>query len=95
MHPNQANVREPFALEVADVSMSPRYEPGEIVYVAPNRRPTAGRDCVVVTTDGQGLLKRYVRQTDRELVLEQLNPPQELTIPLDQVAQIHMVVGRG
>lgn len=94
-HPNQANVRDAFALEVADISMSPRYEPGEIVYLAPYRRPLAGQDCVVVTIDQEGLLKRFVRQAAEELVLHQLNPDQDLKLALDRIEAIHTVVGRG
>jgi phage repressor protein C with HTH and peptisase S24 domain len=95
MHPNQANVRDAFALEVADVSMSPRYEPGEIVYLAPNRMPRTGTDCVVVTTDGEGLLKRFVSRGADQMVLHQLNPNKQLTLDLRAVAQVHSVVGRG
>lgn len=94
-HPNQQHIRDPFALEVADVSMAPRYEPGEIVYLAPNRQPKGGQDCVVVTTEGEGLLKRFVRRSEHEVVLCQLNPERELVIPLDRMAAIHTVVGRG
>lgn len=95
MHPNQANVRDPFALEVADVSMIPRYEPGEIVYLAPNRWPLRGQDCVVVTTADAGLLKRFMRREPDQLILHQLNPDEDLTVPLKELAQIHTVVGRG
>lgn len=94
-HPNQVNVRDAFALEVADVSMSPRYEPGEIIYVAPNRWPRPGQDCVVVTVEAEGLLKRFVRRGTEQLVLHQLNPEGDLTIPLVDVSAIHTVVGRG
>lgn len=95
MHPNQAHVREAFALEVADISMIPRYEPGEIVYVAPNRWPTRNQDCVVVTEDGHGYLKRFVRRDDATLFLLQLNPQQEVTIAMAEIRMVHAVVGRG
>lgn len=95
MHPNQANVRDPFALEVVDVSMSPRYEPGEIIYVAPNRRPQPGQDCVIVTSDHQGLLKRFVRYGADTITLRQLNPEREFEIARKDVTQYLVVVGRG
>jgi len=95
MHPNQANVRDAFALEVADISMWPRYEPGEIVYIAPNRFPRAGQDCVAVTTENEGLLKRYVRRLPDTLVLHQLNPEQDLELALQTISAMHSVVGRG
>ena len=95
MHPAQSHVREAFALEVADVSMVPRYEPGEIAYIVPNRWPRAGQDCVVITTDGEGLLKIFVRREGDMVILRQLNPEKNLEIPAEKVTSIHAVVGRG
>jgi phage repressor protein C with HTH and peptisase S24 domain len=95
MHPGQANVRDAFALEVADVSMEPRYEPGETVYLAPNRWPRPGQDCVVVTKSGQGLLKRFVRRQGDTITLHQFNPVQTFDMALEEVEQIHTVVGRS
>lgn len=95
MHPNQQHIRDAFALEVSDISMSPRYEPGEIIYVAPNRWPSRGQDCVLVTNSGAGLLKRFVRRSLELLVLHQLNPDADLEYPMGDVAAMHTVVGRG
>lgn len=95
MHPAQQHVREAFALEVNDISMSPRYEPGEVVYLAPNRWPTRDQDCVVVTREGEGLLKRFVRREHTKVVLHQLNPDQDIDVPLDDIEAIHTVVGRN
>lgn len=95
MHPNQAHVRDAFALEVADVSMSPRYEPGEIVYLAPHRWPKRDQDCVVVTTSQEGMVKRFIRRDETAVHLFQLNPEREFTVGLDQLEAIHTVVGRG
>lgn len=95
MHPAQAHVRDAFALEVADISMSPRYEPGEIVYLAPHRWPTPGKDCVVVTVHQEGLLKRFVRREADQVVLHQLNPDSDLNVVMEEIDAIHSVVGRG
>jgi phage repressor protein C with HTH and peptisase S24 domain len=95
MHPSQAHVREAFALEVADISMMPRYEPGEIVYLAPNRWPQRGQDCVVVTRDSHGFLKRYVRRDADRIYLSQFNPETELDFEMTEVEAVHAVVGRG
>lgn len=94
-HPNQAHVRNAFALEVADVSMTPRYEPGEIIYCSPNRWPSRGQDCVLVTTDGEGLLKRFVKRDEATLTLHQLNPDEDLEYAMASVFAMHAVVGRG
>lgn len=95
MHPGQQHVRDAFALEVADISMSPRYEPGEVVYLAPNRWPSRDQDCVVVTIEDEGLLKRYVSRDAEEITLRQLNPPADIKVKLANISSIHTVVGRG
>lgn len=93
-HPNQANVIDPFALEVPDLVMSPRYEPGEIVYVAPYRYPPRGQDAVVMTADDDAYLCRYVGRDDEFLSLEQLHPAKRFTVKLAE-ASVHAIVGRG
>lgn len=95
MHPAQQHVREAFALEVNDISMSPRYEPGEIVYLAPNRWPSRDQDCVIVKKNGEGVLKRFVRRELARVVLRQLNPDEEIDVQLDDIDSIHTVVGRN
>jgi transcriptional regulator with XRE-family HTH domain len=95
IHPAQANVREPFALQVQDESMMPRYEPGEIVYLAPNRWPPRGKYLVLETTDGLGYLKQLLRREADRVVLHQLNPDQDLVFENDRIRAVHAVVGSG
>lgn len=95
MHPAQANLRSPFALQVDDVSMSPRYEMGEIAYLAPHRRPRAGEDCVIVTRGDYGYLKRFVKMDDEKIYCEQLNPPKQVIFKRSDVIALHTVVGRN
>jgi SOS-response transcriptional repressor LexA len=95
MHPNQQHVRDAFALEVSDITMIPRYEPGEIIYVAPSRWPSRGQDCVLLTEGGEGVLARFVRREAEQLVLHQLAPDLDLEFPMTAVAAIHSVVGRS
>lgn len=95
MHPNQAHVRDAFALEVSDISMVPRYEPGEIVYLAPYRWPTRGQDCVVVTVDGHGFVKRFMNREESKVNTYQLNPAGPIVFDIANVEAVHTVVGRG
>lgn len=94
-HPAQANLRDAFALKVSDVSMSPRYEPGEIVYLAANQWPAREQDCVLVTRQGFGYLKRYLGRTMQLVNLFQLNPEEALDFEVREVEAMHAVVGRG
>lgn len=95
MHPLQANVREPFALQVQDESMTPRYEPGEVIYLAPNRWPARGKYLVLETNDGNGLLKQFLRRETDRVILRQFNPDQELVILNDNIRAVHTVIGAG
>lgn len=95
MHPAQAHAIDPFAVQILGDSMAPRYRPGEVAYLAPNRWPSREQDCLVVTRDGHAWLKEYVGQKDGQLLLRQLNPDEPVIIPLDNVEAVHAVVGRG
>lgn len=95
MHPAQVNIREPFALQVQDESMVPRYEPGEIVYLAPNRWPSRGKYLVLETKDGMGYLKQLLRREADQVVLHQLNPAEDLLIENSRIRTAHAVIGSG
>lgn len=95
MHPAQANLREPFALQVVDESMIPRYEPGETVFVAPNKWPLPGQDAVLVDVESNGFLKKFLRRDAEAIHMAQLNPPQDLVFERAKTAALHAVVGRG
>lgn len=95
-----SGIPESFAVQVVGESMSPRYEDGETVYVNPKRRPVKG-DYVVaeVYKDEHGTklayIKKLVRHTSLELVLEQFNPPKQIRFDGRQVASVHYVLRNG
>jgi phage repressor protein C with HTH and peptisase S24 domain len=93
------DVQDAYAVHIVGDSMDPRYAAGEIVFVHP-WKPVRRQDYVVVQlyhegTDGavSGMVKRFVRQTPDEVVLEQLNPAQEIALPAKVVKSIHRIVG--
>jgi phage repressor protein C with HTH and peptisase S24 domain len=90
---NLAGVRGAYAIYMRSEAMEPRYEEGWLLHVNPNKPPTRGRDVVVYRKDRAVLIKQFVRWEGDTLVLRQLNPPQELRIPRDQVVECHLVVG--
>lgn len=94
-HPNQANALGAFALMVQDDSMVPRYEPGEVIYLAPNQWPAREQDCVLVTREGFGYLKRFKTRTGETVKLLQFNPERELVFSVSDIMNMHSVVGRG
>jgi SOS-response transcriptional repressor LexA len=91
--PSLAGVSNGFAVYVYGDSMEPRYLRGEIVHVNPNRPLTAGCFVVVELKDGRGMIKQFVRQDDRRVVLRQFRPEQELVLERSKVARISRVVG--
>ena len=91
--PNLTGVANGFAVYVYGDSMEPRYLRGEIVHVNPNRPLTSGCFVVVELADGRGMIKQFVRQDDRRIVLRQFGPEQELVIERAEVARICRIVG--
>lgn len=90
---NLNGVRGAYAIYMVGDSMEPRYEQGWLLHVNPFKPPTRGRD-VVVYKDGQAvLIKQFVRWEPETLVLQQLNPAQEIRIPRAEVQECHLVVG--
>lgn len=98
--PSLSGISEAYAVQIAGESMWPRYEDGETVFVNPKRRPVKG-DYVIAQiyleeeSTPHAYIKRLVRRTDRELVLEQFNPQKLLTFHGDQVESVHYVLRSG
>jgi phage repressor protein C with HTH and peptisase S24 domain/DNA-binding XRE family transcriptional regulator len=86
-------VRDAYAVYMVGDSMTPRYQPGWLLYVHPFKPPTRGRAVVVTLTNNEVLVKEFVSQDPTVLALRQLNPEQELRIPLAQIRDVHLVVG--
>jgi phage repressor protein C with HTH and peptisase S24 domain len=91
--PALSGVSNGFAVYVYGDSMEPRYLRGEIVHVNPNRPLTAGCFVVVELTDGRGMIKQFLRQDDKRVVLRQFRPEQELVLDRSEIARISRVVG--
>lgn len=82
---------ETIAIRVAGDSMEPRLYSGELVIVELGVPPSRGGDCVVELKDGTALVKQYQGIRDQYAFLRQLNPDQEVRLPLTQVKAIHAV----
>lgn len=90
-----------YAIRFQGDSMMPRFEPEEIGIVDP-RRPIQRGDYVLVQLRAEGtedvvsvLAKRFLRQTDTDYVLEQLQPPLVFTLPKAHVARVHKILRQG
>jgi phage repressor protein C with HTH and peptisase S24 domain len=90
---NLGGVRAAYAIYMVGDSMEPRYEQGWLLHVNPFKPPTRGRDVVLYKKGQAVLIKQFVGWQGDALVLRQLNPPEELRIPRDEVLECHLVVG--
>jgi phage repressor protein C with HTH and peptisase S24 domain len=89
-----------YALYVEGESMLPKFEPGDLVFVHPHRKPRP-RDYVVVqepdTDNGgpRGFIKRLVTTTTRLVRTEQFNPKANIDFVIRPGLQIHKVMTDG
>lgn len=95
--PGLVGAQNAYALYVVGESMAPKYEPGNLIFVHPDRPPMVGDDVVVQLQGGNGeagqaMIKRLVRRTASLIRLRQFNPDEELEISRDRVAAIHKVM---
>lgn len=94
-HPAQEGMRGAFALHTRGESMTPRYFPGDLVYVIANQPPAREQDCIVEMQNGESYLKVFVKITEKEVICRQYSPAKEWTRPASEVKSVHAVVGRG
>ena len=100
--PSLANVPNAYAVYVDGESMSPRYRPGEMVYVHPIRPPRRGDDVIVQihppSDDGSppwGYIKEFVGWQGNKLVLHQHNPDKRIEFDRDEVVSVHPIILSG
>ncbi len=94
-HPGQSLAREAFAVAIIDDTMAPRFETGEIAYVAVDRPPRRGQDCLVEFADLTARVLQFVERRDKSVVFRQLNPEKDVPISTADKIRIHAIVGRG
>lgn len=96
--PALKGARDLYAIYFHGESMMPRFEPGEVGIVDPSRPAGPGDYVLVQLNNGEEdhvtsvLVKRLVRASSRELVLEQFNPPATFTVPRGRVARAHRIL---
>ncbi len=91
-------VKGGFGFYMIGESMSPAFEPGDMVLCHPTKPPFSGQDVLVIRQcDGGGqhaLVKRLVRMDGGGVRLRQYSPPDEFDVPREDLVSIHLVVGK-
>lgn len=96
--PGLARTKGAYGIYVEGVSMQPAHDPGDLVYVDPNRKPMIGRDCIIQLRakaegdDPRCMLKRLVRRAGSKLTFAQFNPARDIVLDEREIAAMHLVL---
>lgn len=91
------HIRDGYGVYIVGESMAPAYEPGDIALINPLLPPSPGRDAIFLNPSDhshEALIKRLVRATSREWLVQQWNPKKEFSLSRSQWGQCHIVVGK-
>ena len=77
--------------------MSPRFEPGDLIFVHPNRKPLGGDYVVVQEPDTQNgepraFVKRLIKITAATIRVQQYNPPATIDFVIRPGTTVHKVM---
>lgn len=86
-------VNDAFAVVVTGDSMSPKYAPGDLVYVNPAKQLRKGCFVLVELAGHRGLVKQFDRWDGDMLFLQQYNPFTELTFERAEVLRVLPIIG--
>jgi phage repressor protein C with HTH and peptisase S24 domain len=92
--PELAGVRDAFGIYVAGDSMTDfGLSAGTLLHIHPHRRPHPGQFVVLVKTNDEAFVKRYVGRRNGAIKLVQSNPSREFEIAEIDVKALYAVVG--
>lgn len=87
-----AGIRDAYALVVENDSMTDFGLPeGTVMHVHPHRGPRTGGYCVLVKTNGDNFVKRYIARRGGKVVVEQSNPRKVLEFPEREIRAVHRI----
>ena len=92
-----ATAKDIYALYVEGSSMEPRYFPGDLVYINPNKPPRSG-DVIVVQSKYhdehqiEATIGVYVKKIDGHIIIQKYNPPADVKIKCNEATIIHRVL---
>lgn len=88
------NDRNAFGLHVQGDSMRPRFKPGEVVIIEPNKRVESGHEVCVKTTDGRVMVKVLDWRRHGMVQLSSVNEDHKpITLKDQQVEFLYRVIG--
>jgi SOS-response transcriptional repressor LexA len=90
----QSTDKNAYAVRVVGESMMPRIKSGEFVIVEPNHSVRPGDEVLVVTTDGQSMVKELLFERDGIVTLGSVNADYgRISLQRSQISKMHYVQG--
>jgi len=91
--PELTHVQSAFAYCVVNEEMSPRYNPGDIVFVNPQKPLMPGCFALLVKNDDTPLLRQFISSSGQTFTLKSYQDNHEEIISLTDIKGIYRVVG--
>lgn len=95
--PALAGAKHAYALFVEGISMEPRFQPGDLIFIHPDRPPRVGDAVVVQSQNGphspiEAMIGFLRRRTERSVIISKLNPESEIELKTEHIRAIHKVL---
>lgn len=95
-----AGARAAYALYVEGDSMFPRFEPGDLVFIHPHRKPLPGDYVIIQEADSnngepRAFIKRLVKITGTTIRVTQFNPEATIDFVIRPGTVVHKVITDG
>lgn len=95
-----AGARDAYALYVEGESMAPRFEPGDLVFIHPHRKPLPGDYVIIQEPDSnngepRAFIKRLVKITGTTIRVTQFNPASTIDFMIRPGTVVHKVITDG
>jgi phage repressor protein C with HTH and peptisase S24 domain len=85
-------VADAYCVRISGDSLRPRIKSGNFVVLSPNHPYEVADEVLIVTKDGNSMIKEYLHERDGVVVLQDVNGSGErLTIQKSDIAKIHCV----
>lgn len=87
--------QDAFAIYVEGISMEPKFEAGDLIFIDSHRAPRPYDYVVIELLNEQGereaFIKRYLGQKDGHIICMQYNPHKERYYPVENIIKLHRV----
>jgi transcriptional regulator with XRE-family HTH domain len=91
--PELITVHNAFAYTVVNDEMAPRYNPGDIVFVHPQKPLMPGCFALIVKNDDTAAVRQFVKSNGDTFTLKSCQEDKEETLPMSAIKGIYRIVG--